>query len=152
MAGDSNTACVPIGPIGRLARLAVGLALIALELVWRDPSWSDAILGLVVAPGIVVAVAAVRARRSPQPLRATGPVGYALNIAVAIAAFAIPATAGAAFLFYGSAMLVAAARAQAGCEVTVASNVLLRRDDQVGCALFAPVDHAEQALGRTVSG
>ena len=152
MAADSNTACVPIGPLGRLARLATGLALIALELLWRDPSWRDAVLGLVVAPGIVVAVAAVRARRSPEPLRATGPIGYALNIAVAIVAFGIPATAGAAFLFYGSAMLVAAARAQAGCEVTVGSNVLLRRDDQVGCALFAPVDHVEQALGSTVSG
>ncbi|MGH2922971.1 MAG: hypothetical protein ACRDKH_02940 [Solirubrobacterales bacterium] len=152
MAGNSNTTCVPVGPIGRLARLAVGLALIALELLWRDPSWRDAALGLVVAPGAVIALAAVRARRSLEPLRATGPAGYALNIAVGIAAFAIPATAGAAFLFYGSAMVLAAARAQAGCEVTVASNVLLRRDDQVGCALFAPVDHAEQALGRAVSG
>ena len=40
-------------------------------------------------------------------------------------------------------MLLAAARGYAGCEVLAASNWLLRRDDQVGCALFLPVDRGE---------
>jgi hypothetical protein len=146
--GDSNPFCEPPGPIGRLARLGAGLALIAVELLVRDPSWRDAVLGLAVAPAILVALAAIRARSSPEPLRATGPIGYCVNFAVAAAAFLVPATAGAAFLFYGAAMLVAAARRQGGCEVTVVSNALLRRDDQVGCALFAPVDQAEARAGR----
>jgi hypothetical protein len=40
-------------------------------------------------------------------------------------------------------MGLAAARGYAGCEVLAASNWLLRRDDQVGCAVFWPVDQLE---------
>jgi hypothetical protein len=46
----------------------------------------------------------------------------------------------AALLFYGASMLVAATRGYAGCEVLAVSNWLLRRDDQIGCAPFWPVD------------
>jgi hypothetical protein len=35
-----------------------------------------------------------------------------------------------------------------GCEVTAIANALLRRDDQVGCPLFAPVDLVEQRAQR----
>jgi hypothetical protein len=49
----------------------------------------------------------------------------------------------AALIFYGASMLLAAARGYAGCEVLAVSNWMLRRDDQVGCAVFAPVDHLE---------
>ncbi len=40
-------------------------------------------------------------------------------------------------------MLVAAARGYAGCEVLAVSNLLLRRDDQVGFAPFWPIDTLE---------
>ena len=43
-------------------------------------------------------------------------------------------------LFYGSAMLLAAATGNGACEVTAVSNWLRGRDDQVGCPLFAPFD------------
>lgn len=132
-----------IGPLGRLARLGGGLVLIALALFWRDPEWRDALLGLVAMPAVVVGIAAVWRRHSPGFLRATGPVGHAVNLAIALPLFLLPATAGGAFLFYGASMLLAAVRLQGGCEVTVVSNAVLGRDDQVGCALFAPVDVAE---------
>ena len=134
-----------IGTAARLARLVVGLGLIGLALFWRDPDWLDAVLGLIVAPALVIAMLAWRARRSPDPLRAIGPVGHALNVVLAIPLFALPATAGAAFLFYGASMLLAAARGNGGCEITAVSNAVLHRDDQVGCAPFAPVDLAEAA-------
>jgi hypothetical protein len=41
-------------------------------------------------------------------------------------------------------MLLAAVRGDAGCEVLAVSNWLLRRDDQIGCLLFWPIDHAER--------
>jgi hypothetical protein len=41
-------------------------------------------------------------------------------------------------------MLLAAARGYAGCEVLAVPNWLLRRDDQVGCVVFAPVDALER--------
>jgi hypothetical protein len=62
--------------------------------------------------------------------------------------FVIPATVGAALLFYGASMIVAALRRAGGCEVTALSNALLHRDDQVGCVLFAPIDLAEQRARR----
>ena len=136
----------PIGPAGRLARAGVGLTLIGLALFWRDPDWQDAVLGLLIAPALVLGALSWRARRSPEPLEAIGPVGHAVNLAIVIPLFALPATAGAAFLFYGASMLLAAARRNGGCEVTAFSNTALGRDDQVGCALFAPVDLAEEEL------
>jgi hypothetical protein len=138
----------PIGAVGRGARLCVGAALIALALVWREPDWQDAILGLIVAPALILGLMAIRARRSAAPLRAIGPVGHLVNTTIAIPLFLIPATAGAAFLFYGASMLLAAQRANGGCEVTAFSNAVLGRDDQVGCAPFAPVDIAEEALAQ----
>lgn len=45
-------------------------------------------------------------------------------------------------------MLIAAARGYAGCEVLAVPNWILRRDDQVGCLIFSPVDRLEQRHGR----
>ena len=43
-------------------------------------------------------------------------------------------------------MLLAALRGYAGCEVLAISNWLLRRDDQVGCMVFAPVEDLERRV------
>lgn len=53
-------------------------------------------------------------------------------------------TSDAALLFYGASMLLAAACGYAGCEVLAVPNWLLRREDQVGYVLFAPVDAIER--------
>lgn len=141
----ASSSCAPnsIGVAGRFARLAVGLAFIGLALFWRNPDWEDFVLGLVVAPLLVVGLLAFRAHRVRRPLRATGLLGHAANLVILIPLFALPATAGAAFLFYGASMLFAAARAAGTCEVTAISNAVLGRDDQIGCPLFWPVDAAE---------
>jgi hypothetical protein len=138
-----------LGPMGRVARVIVGLALFGLALLWWDPSWGDALLGLLVAPVLVVGTIAVLGRQRPQPIRATGPIGHALNLVILIPLFALPATAGAASLFYGASMLVAAVRRYGTCEVTAISNAILGRDDQVGCPLFAPLDAAEARVRRS---
>ncbi len=57
----------------------------------------------------------------------------------------LQATSDAALIFYGASMLLAAVRGYAGCEVLAVSNWLLRRDDQVGCVVFAPVDLVERS-------
>ena len=38
----------------------------------------------------------------------------------------------------------AALRADAGCELLALSNCLLRRNDQLACAVFTPLDFLEQ--------
>jgi hypothetical protein len=90
-------------------------------------------------------------RRHSGTLLAIGPAGHAVNAAVFAALYATPwyapplaFTSDAALIFYGASMLLAAARGYAGCEVLAVPNWLLRRDDQVGCVLFAPVDAMER--------
>ena len=94
-------------------------------------------------PALLVAGQWLRARRSPTPLRATGPVAHALNVAVFVVLYLLEPTSDAALLFYGASMWLAAVRGYAGCEVLAVPNWLLRRDDQVGCTLFWPVDQLE---------
>lgn len=59
------------------------------------------------------------------------------------AAKALGRGGGAALIFYGTSMLLAA-RGYAGCAVLAVSNWLLRRDHQIGCAVFWPVDYLER--------
>jgi hypothetical protein len=97
----------------------------------------------------------VLARRRAPRLQATGLVGHGVNAAVFLALYLTPlyapaleATSDAALIFYAASMLLAAARGYAGCEVLAVSNWVLRRDDQVGCVPFAPVDHLEAVTKR----
>lgn len=62
--------------------------------------------------------------------------------------FSLDFTRDAAALFFGASLLLAAARGYAGCEVLAISNWLLRRDDQVGCVVFTPIDAVEEQLTR----
>lgn len=147
-----------IGPAGTAARVVIGTALLANVVVghasrgWRPVAW---LLGLLGFPAVVVATQWIRSRRGAPRLAATGPVGHLLNIGVFFALYLTPSYApalerssDAALIFYGASMLVAAARGYAGCEVLAVSNWLLRRDDQVGCVVFAPVDLLEGAIAR----
>lgn len=132
-----------IGVIGTLARVVCGLGL--LYLPWWDYGlqWHDVLLGLVGFPAVVLLGQWLRLRRTAAPLRATGVVGHLVNCSIAAVLLLTPATADAAALFYGASMLLAALRGYAGCEVLAVSNWLLRRDDQVGCPVFSPIDAVE---------
>jgi hypothetical protein len=147
-----------IGRVGTAARLLVGLVLLGSVLQgelagpFRPAAW---LLGLVGLPAMLLGWQWWRAHQARPPLAATGPVGHALNIAVFLALYLTPwyapplrFTSDAALLFYGTSMLLAALRGYAGCEVLAVSNWLLRRDDQVGCAVFWPIDQFERRLRR----
>src|SRR5215217_3616101 len=136
-----------IGPLGTTARVVVGGLLLA-SVTWghldRGFHLSAWLLGLVGFPALALAGQWLRARRTPTPLRATGPVAHALNVAVFVVLYLWEPTSEAALLFYGASMWLAAARGYAGCEVLAVSNWVLRRDDQIGCAVFWPIDQLEQ--------
>ena len=102
-----------------------------------------ALLGLVLLPGLMLTIALVARHRGTGPIRFTGATGTMFNCAVIVALLANPYTAEGAALFYGVTLLAAAWRGQPGCEATVISNWILRRDDQIGCPTFSPIDHAE---------
>jgi hypothetical protein len=139
-----------IGPLGTTARVVVGGLLVA-SVTWGHLtrgfhlfSW---LLGLVGFPALVLVGQWLRARCTPTPLRATGPVAHALNVAVFLVLYLLEPTSDAALLFYGASMWLAAVRGYAGCEVLAVSNWLLGRDDQIGCAVFWPIDQQEHRRG-----
>jgi hypothetical protein len=136
-----------IGPAGTALRLIVAAAMVYLAgamdgLPW-SVAWYDPALGLVALPALTILLGLAARRYARRPLRFTGPAGHAVNCVVIVALVVNPYTGGAAALFYAATLLVAAWRGQPGCEVTVVSNWLLRRDDQIGCPLFAPIDASE---------
>lgn len=141
-----------IGPVGTAVRAAGGLGIVYLAgavdgLPW-DLNWYDPIVGLVLLPAIMIAVGLAVRRYATGPIRFTGPVGIALNFAVIVALVSSEYTAGGAALFYGASMLVAAWLRQPGCEATVVSNLVLHRDDQIGCPTLSLIDKAEARLRR----
>ena len=136
-----------IGPIGTTARIIVGLLLLGSVLqghLARGFHLSAWALGLLGFPAVVLGLQWLRARRTSSRLEATGPVGHALNLALFLVLYLLEPTSDAALIFYGASMLLAALRGYAGCEVLAISNWLLRRDDQVGCAVFWPIDQLER--------
>jgi hypothetical protein len=116
------------------AAMLVGAALIGVGAL-------DAVLGLVVFPLAVLAVLRLRGADAAL-LRLTGPAACCLNCAVGAAAFILAPVA--ALLFYGASLCVAAVRGDRGCEVFAVSNWLRRRDDQIACPVFSPIDAAER--------
>lgn len=76
------------------------------------------------------------------------PPGLVASCLLVVVLFSIPYTSGSAASFFGVSMLLAAWRAQPGCEITVVSNLVLGRDDQVGCCFFGPVDDWEARRSR----
>jgi hypothetical protein len=135
-----------IGPVGTTARIIVGTLLLGsvaqghLARGFHPSAWA---LGLLGFPAVLVGLQWLRARRTPTRLEATGPVAHALNLAVFLVLYLLESTSDAALLFYGASMWLAALRGYAGCEVLAVSNWLLHRDDQIGCAVFWPIDQLE---------
>ena len=109
-----------IGVVGTAARLVVGVLLVGSVIVgqwfrgFHPASW---LLGLVGFPAVVLAWQWWRSRRHPGRLMATGPVGHTVNLAVVLVLYltwwyapGLSVTSDAALLFYGTSMLLAAAR------------------------------------------
>jgi hypothetical protein len=156
-----------IGPIGTVARVVVGLAALVGGMLGGQLTVIDGqlrshfetvpfLVGALVFPAVVLALQWLRALWMPKRFEATGPVATALNILVFVAlvftpsyAPALSVTSDAALVFYGGSMLVAALRGYGGCEVLAISNWILRRDDQIGCLVFGPLDAAEHRQARS---
>lgn len=135
-----------IGPIGTTTRLLVGSALVLLALLHGQPwgiQWYEVVLGLAVFPAFMLSLDLTLRHYTSHPVRLTGSAATAVNCIVIVVLLVNPLTQAAAELFYSASLLVAAWRGQAGCEATVIPNWILRRDDQIGCPMFSPIDHAE---------
>ena len=145
-----------IGPIGTAARLVVGLLLVGLIVYGQlmtsghlaPPTWA---LGLIGFPALVLAWHFWRIRRNLARFSDTSVLSFVLSIALPLAFYLtgwyVPPlwfTSDATLIFVGSSLLFAALRGDAGCEFLALSNWLLRRTDQMACAVFTPIDSLEQ--------
>jgi len=150
-----------IGPFGTGARIILGFILFGsvfygqiIKGPFRPLPW---VIGLLIFPAIFIIWQYLRARRNPARLEANGPVATVLNVVILFAFFftfmyapSIDFMSDAVLIFYGLSMLLAALRGYGGCESLAISNWLLKRDDQLGCLVFSPIDSAEsQFTGRS---
>jgi hypothetical protein len=134
-----------IGRLGTAARAMVGVALLAGGIVagggWI--AWWQLALGLVGMPTILLAAQVARLAITKRPLSQTSHLHSCLNCATVAGLLTLSQARDATLVFLGSSMLLAAARGYAGCETLAIGNWLLRRNDQVGCLLFWPLDRFE---------
>jgi hypothetical protein len=116
-----------IGPSGTAARLVVGLLLVGL-IVYGQLSSSRHLTPTTWALGLI------------------GFPALVLPVALYLTGWFVPPlwfTSDATLIFVGSSLLLAALRGDAGCEFLALSNWLLRRSDQMACAIFTPIDSLE---------
>ena len=99
--------------------------------------------GIIGIPILVAAFQKVRSYFTDQPLQAIGFWGTALNMLFLAILFNIEYFHNATFFYLGFSMLLAAIIGYAGCETMAISNLLLKRNDEVGCVLFSPFDYLE---------
>lgn len=131
-----------IGPIGTAARVCVGAGLLIFGFA-GEPSALELVAGFVLLPGAEMAVLLVLRPPGSGPFHLYGAVGYAVNFGTAGLLLAIWTTP--ALLFYGASIVLAVVKGYAGCEILALSNLLRRRDDQLACAVFSPIDALESA-------
>jgi hypothetical protein len=144
-----------IGPLGTAARLVVGFLLVGLIVYGQlltsghltPITW---VLGLIGFPALVLAWHFWRIRRNPARFSDTSALSFVLSLALPVALYLtgwfVPPlwfTSDAMLIFVGSSLLLAALRGDAGCEFLALSNWLLRRSDQMACAIFTPIDSLE---------
>jgi hypothetical protein len=153
--GSTSSPHREIGPIGTAARLVLGGYLVGSVIYGqlathnvRPATWA---LGLIGFPALVLAWHAWRIRRHPARFSDASPLSFVIGGLLFLALWltwwyapALSVTSDAALIFFGGAMLLTARRGYAGCEILAPSNWLLRRHDQIACALFAPIDMLEQ--------
>jgi hypothetical protein len=154
-ADRARTRIREIGPIGTVSRLAVGLAALALPIVFEGLGWWDvlgwvglALLATAASRPVLLTVGRYAPEARGRRLGASSATACVLAALLLAASVAIgvgtPAQGDVVFWgFLGLSMLVAAARGDAGCEVVALPNALLRRRDVVGCIIFTPIDAAE---------
>lgn len=146
-----NTPSRRIGWLGAGGRVVFGIALLALAIVGLPPvghllDWRQILLGLLALPAAAIAIQLLRLVFTDGQLHETGGLASVINCVALVGLVTIPATRDVTLVFLGASLLVAAVRGYGGCETLAVSNWLLRRNDQVGCLIFSPLDRMESRL------
>ncbi len=140
------------GPVGRILRLLVGIALL-IE-ASRHLSGATALMNvqaLATAGGLVAFYAFVHLMISKYVSAIHHCFGAAIAIGPVCLVYILGGGIGqlSALLFVGLSLLVAAARADAGCEVMSIPSLLFGRSTHLICVVFSPIDWVEGRLTKT---
>jgi len=119
----------------------VGVGLLIFGIA-EEPSLFELLAGFLLLPIAEMAILAALRPPGSEPFHLYGSLGYAVNFGTAGLLLAVWTTP--AMLFYGASILLAVVKGYAGCEILALSNMLRRRDDQLACAVFSPIDALEQ--------
>lgn len=149
-------------PLGRIMRLLVGVAF----LVWAIPPsgapTSAILLSELTAVALLILYLLVHwaLARHARPLSnwlgvvlAAGPPAllFFLGLPGGLI-FGRGEGAVAVLLYIGVSLVVMALRADPGCEVMTLPNLIFRKDTQLPCFLFSPIDALERKIRRRKVG
>ena len=147
-------------PIGRLLRFLTGLAFIlaVVPVYGRLGAPLSVRAGLLVL-GLLAAYSLIHLFAARYPLARPPWLGASLALAPLVVTYAAGGLGGfllgrgegrlAAVTFVGASLLLAAARADAGCEVMSIPGALFRKRSYLPCLVFTPIDRLERRLRGT---
>lgn len=136
-------------PVGRLLRFLLGAWLLVMIWPFLSRAAPDRVLGAVlVATGLAVLYTSLHWVVSSYLLRLNRWLGAFLAVLPVLAVFVLGAGLGevGALLFLGISLLLAAIRADAGCEVMSIPAVVFGRHTHLVCLLFSPLDWIEEKI------
>ena len=136
-------------PIGRILRCLVGGALLIQVVPFYVNAAAGRVAGAVaVTLGIAVFYTALHWLVSSYVTRLNRCLGAALAVLPVLLVFVFGGAVGqaSALTFVGTSLLLAALRADAGCEVMSIPAVLFGRRTHLVCLLFSPLDYVERKI------
>lgn len=137
-------------PLGRLFRLGLGLFFVTeVWPVYRDVSWTGVGTRLLWALGLAVFYSLLHLlilKYRPAIGRMTGALlAFGPFLSVFFLGYGGPAATGA-LTFLSISLILAAVRADPGCEVMSIPGVFTGKHTHLACLLFSPIDWCERNL------
>ena len=134
--------------LGRLFRLSLGVYFVTeIWPVYSDVSWEGVLIRLSWAVGLLVFYAFLHfviVRYTPKIDRVIGAIlAFSPFLAVFFIGYGGPAATGA-LTFLSISLILAAIRADPGCEVMTIPAIFSGKHTHLACLLFSPIDWCER--------
>ena len=136
--------------LGRLFRLSLGVYFVTeIWPVYRDVSWEGVFIRLLWAVGLIAFYAILHfviVRYTARIDRVFGAIlAFGPFLAVFLLGYGGPAATGA-LTFLSISLILAAIRADPGCEVMTIPAIFSGKHTHLACLLFSPIDWCERKM------
>jgi len=137
-------------PVGRILRLLLGIFFVTeVYPVYRDVTWEGVIIRASFAIGLVLFYVLLHMIVVKYLLRVNRIIGAILAFGPFLTVFFLgyggPAATGA-LTFIATSLIMAAIKADSGCEVMSLPAIILGKHTHLACLLFSPIDFIESSL------